>query len=228
MSTVAIIPARGGSRQLPGKNLRMIGGKPMIAYTVAAALAARLVERVVVSTDDSRIAAVARAAGAEVPFLRDAALATDETATIDVVRDAVQRIEVDGSRVDEVVTLQVTSPFRSAEQIDAAIAEMRTQGADSAVSIASVDEPVSVLGYLDADGRFIRLVTPSDGRRQASPGAMRLTGGVYVTARRLLDKGRLIGDRPVALLLSGPEAMDIDSAADLAAARRACRRMAPR
>lgn len=197
----------------------------MIAHTVAAALAARLVERVVVSTDSPRIATAARDAGAEVPFLRDAALATDESATIDVVRDAVRRLEADGGPIDEVVTLQVTSPFRTGEHIDAAIAAMRAQHADSAVSVAAIDEPISVLGYLDAGDRFVPLVNMTDGRRQASPTAVRLTGGIYVTTRPLLAIARLIGERPVALVLSGPEAIDIDSAADLAMARRVSRRL---
>lgn len=225
MSTIAIIPARGGSRELPGKNLRTIAGRPMIAHTIAAAMDARLVDRIVVSTDSPQIASAARDAGAEVPFLRDPALATDESSTIDVVRDAVRRLEAAGAWVDEVVTLQVTSPFRKGQHIDSAIAAMRAARADSAVSVATIDEPVSVLGYLDVDGRFVRLKPLADLRRQASPQAVRLTGAIYVSTRPLLDSERLVGDRPVAVLLGGAEAIDIDTAADLARARRASRRL---
>jgi len=225
MPTIAIIPARGGSRELPGKNLRTIAGRPMIAHTVAAAMAARLVDRVVVSTDSPRIASAARDAGADVPFLRDPSLATDESATIDVVRDAVRWLEAEGARVDEIVTLQVTSPFRKGQHIDAAIAAMRAERADSAVSVATIEQPISVLGYLDGDGRFVRLMPMADQRRQVSPQAVRLTGAIYVTTRPLLDEMRLVGDRPAALLLGGAEAIDIDTVADLARARRASRRL---
>lgn len=226
MTTVAIIPARGSSKQLPRKNLRQLDGRPMIVHTVEAARAARVVDRVVVSTDDERIAAVAGAAGAEVPFLRPAALATDEARTVDAVIHAVDMLEIGGASVDEVVVLQPTSPFRTGAMIDAAVDLMRRVGADSAVSVAPLGLPISVVGSRDADGLFRQLAIVGDVRRQAAPPAVRLTGGIYVTTREVLRSGRLLGDRVASVVLDGPASMDIDDEADLRRARRVAARRA--
>src|SRR5438552_3620575 len=122
MLTLAVIPARGRSKGLPGKHLRLLGGEPMITHTIRAALGAQRVDRVVVSTDDQAIAGVARVAGAEVPYHRPEELATDETPMFRVIDHAVRALESDGESVSVVVTLQPTSPLRSAQEIDAAIA----------------------------------------------------------------------------------------------------------
>jgi CMP-N-acetylneuraminic acid synthetase len=223
MAIVAIIPARGGSRGLPGKHLLLLAGEPMIAHTVRAALAARRVDRVLVSTDDEAIARAARRAGAEVPFLRPAELAADDTPTLPVIRHAVEWLEAAGERVEVVVTLQPTSPLRDAAEIDAVLTLLERTGADSAVSVASLELPISVVGHV-AEGRLVRAAAPgADVRRQSSPSAVRVTGGVYATRRALLDAGRLLGERPAAQLVGGPSAIDVDSADDLRAARRALR-----
>jgi CMP-N-acetylneuraminic acid synthetase len=222
VATVAIIPARGGSKGLPGKHLRLLGGQPMIAHTVRAACQARRIERVLVSTDDPAIARAARRAGAEVPFMRPAELAADDTPTHPVVEHAVAWLESQGQRVDLVVTLQPTSPLRGASQIDAAVALLDRSDARSAVSVAALDLPASVVGWLDGD-RFLRARDDRDARRQDSPPAARITGGVYVTRRDLLAEGRMLDERPAALLVDAATAIDVDTAADLAAARRALR-----
>jgi CMP-N,N'-diacetyllegionaminic acid synthase len=217
---LAVIPARGGSRGLPRKNLRRIGGKPMIAHTIEAALAARRVDRVVVSTDDPGIARVAERYGASVPFIRPAELARDDTATPPVIEHAVRQAEAAGQRVDVVVTLQPTSPFRDATAIDWAIELRERADAESAVSVATIGLPASIVGGV-VDGRFRPLPLPpgTDLRRQASPPAVRLTGAVYVTTRRLLATGRLFDDQPVVIETSGPAALDVDVLADLRRAR---------
>jgi CMP-N-acetylneuraminic acid synthetase len=226
MAIVAIIPARGGSRGLPGKHLRLLAGEPLIAHTVRAALAARRIDRVLVSTDDPAVARAARRAGAEVPFLRPAELAAADTPTLPVIRHAVEWLEAGGERVDVAVTLQPTSPLRDAAQIDTVLALLDRSGADSAVSVTSLGLPISVVGHV-AGGRFVPAVSPGgDVRRQAAPAAVRVTGGVYATRRALLDAGRLLGERPAAYLVDGPSAIDVDSADDLRAARRALRSLA--
>jgi CMP-N,N'-diacetyllegionaminic acid synthase len=221
---LAVIPARGGSRGLPRKNLLLIGGKPMIAYTIEAALASRRIDQVVVSTDDDEIAEVARRHGASVPFVRPARLARDDTATPPVVEHAVSHVEARGGKVDVVVTLQPTSPFRDATAIDQAIELRERAAAESAVSVAAIDMPASIVGGL-VDGRFRPLPLPSgtDLRRQVAPPAVRLTGAVYVTTRRLLATGRLFDDAPVALTTDGAAALDVDDLADLQRARRMVR-----
>lgn len=194
----------------------------MIAHTVRAACLAGRIERVLVSTDDPAIARAARRAGAEVPFLRPAELAADDAPTHPVVEHAVAWLESQGQRVDLVVTLQPTSPLRGASQIDAAVSLLDRSDARSAVAVASLDLPASVVGWLDGD-RFVAAHDGREARRQASPQAARITGGVYVTRRDLLAEGRLLDERPAALLVDAATAIDVDTAADLAAARRALR-----
>lgn len=223
MSTVAIIPARGGSRGLPGKHLRLLGGQPLIAHTVRAALGARRVDRVIVSTDDAAIARAARRAGAEVPFLRPPELARDETPTLPVIQHAVEWLEAAGERVDVVVTLQPTSPLRGAAEIDAVIGLVERGPARSAVSVAPLGLPASVIGRVE-EGRFVPALPPGgDVRRQAAAPGARLTGAVYATRRDLLREGRMVEDRPAAHLSAPAAAIDVDSAEDLAEARRAWR-----
>jgi CMP-N,N'-diacetyllegionaminic acid synthase len=218
VSTLAVIPARAGSRGLAGKHLLLIGGAPMIVHTIRAAQAAGRVDRVLVSTNDPAVARVARRAGAEV-LSRPAALAQDDSPTLPVIQHAVRQAEANGDRFELVVTLQPTAPLRSAEQIDAAIALLGDASVRSAVSVAALGMPISVIGG-SADGR-VRLVERGiDVRRQASPPAVRVTGGVYVTRRDLLDEGRLLDDRPAALVLDDASALDVDTADDLALARR--------
>lgn len=223
VATLAVIPARAGSIGLPAKHLRHIGGQPMIEHTVRAALAARSVTRVIVSTNDPAVARAARLAGAEVPFKRPAALATTDAPTVQAIQHAVAWAEADGMTVDLVVTLQPTSPLRSAAEIDAAVALLRDGRVRSAVSVARLGLPISVVGALDGPS-FVRAATAErDTRRQASRPAVRLTGGIYVTRRSLLAEDRLIDDRPAALVVAQSSGIDVDTMDDLRAARRAWR-----
>jgi CMP-N-acetylneuraminic acid synthetase len=220
--TLAVIPARAGSRGLPGKHLRLIGGEPMLKHTVRAALTARRVDRVVVTTNDPAVARLARRAGVDV-IDRPAALATEGASTVSAVRHALRAAEAVGTRYDVIVTLQPTSPLRHAAQIDAAIAALDAPDIDSAVSVAALKLPASVIGWL-ADGRLRRASGAPVGQRQASPPAVRISGGIYVTRRSLLDRGRLLGAAPAAVLVDAASAVDVDDADDLAEARRQWRR----
>lgn len=194
----------------------------MIVHTIRAALAAVRIDRVIVSTNDPAVATVARRAGAEVPFLRPDQLAADDTPTLEVIRHAVDWLEARGQRVDTVVTLQPTSPLRGAPEIDAVIGLLDDGVTRSAVSVAELGMPISVVGAL-IDGRFLAAAAGGDMRRQAAPPAVRLTGSTYVTRRDLLAEGRLLDDRPAAVLATRSSAIDVDDAADLLAARRAFR-----
>ncbi len=215
MATVAIIPARGGSKRLPRKHLRLLGGQPLIAHTIRAAREARRVDRVIVSTDDPAIARAAARAGAEAPFLRPAELAADDTPTLPVIRHAVSWLEERGEPVDVVLTLQATTPLRPGAEIDAVVALLDDPAVRSAVSVAPLDLPAGAAGWLSA-GRFTRTAAPD-------AEAVRITGGVYATRRHLLAEGRLLDECPAAHVTGGPAAIDVDSEADLQAARRAWR-----
>ena len=224
-ATLAVIPARGGSRGLPGKLLRTLGGVPLIVHTIRAAAAAARLDHVLVSTDDPAIRRVSLGSGADVPFLRPPELSTDEAPTPPVIRHAVEWFEASTGRpVAVVVTLQPTSPLRGADEIDAAVALLDESRVDSAVSISELGLPISVVGQVDG-GRWRSLAPAGTApRRQASPPAMRLTGGIYVSRRELLDRDLLVGDRVAPLVVGPDSAIDIDTADDLSAARAAWRR----
>ncbi|MFB6129201.1 MAG: cytidylyltransferase domain-containing protein [Salinigranum sp.] len=149
----AVVPARGGSTRIPGKNLKSIGGKPLIAHTIEQAAAAETIDRAVVSTDDDRIRAVAEDHGGDVPFARPAELATDEATSPPVVEHALEWIEARGESPSIVVMLQVTSPLRTAADIDEAVTELRDcGGADSLVSVSRFDTPPYWALETDGDG----------------------------------------------------------------------------
>jgi CMP-N-acetylneuraminic acid synthetase len=190
----------------------------MIVHTIRAALASSAVDRVIVSTNDPAVARVARRERVEV-LARPDELATDETPTLPVVQHAVHYAEADGARFDFVVTLQPTSPLRTAAHIDRALGMARDAGGHSIVSVAPLGVALSVVGGL-ANGRLRGIADSGDVRRQASPAAVRITGGIYVTPRHLLDEGRLLDADPLALLLDEAAAVDVDTMDDLAAARR--------
>lgn len=128
MTFLALIPARGGSKGIPRKNVRPLSGKPLISYTIEAALNSVVIDDVVVTTDDEEIAEVARSYGAEIPFMRPAELAADESKTIDCVVHARDTLRAMDREYDAIVLLQPTSPLRVAEDIDAAASVWMTHG----------------------------------------------------------------------------------------------------
>ncbi|HEX9660078.1 MAG TPA: acylneuraminate cytidylyltransferase family protein, partial [Rhodothermales bacterium] len=157
---LAVIPARGGSKGVPRKNLVQLCGRPLIAYTIGAGLSATSVSRLVVSTEDEEIASVARSLGADVPFIRPATLATDTAQSLPVVQHAIQAVEeVEGTPYDVIVMLQPTTPLRTAGDIDSAVALLLESGADSVVSVVDVGghHPYR-MKRIDDDGRLVNFV----------------------------------------------------------------------
>lgn len=136
---IAIIPARGGSKRFPGKNIYPVLGRPLIGYPISAAKKSRYIERVIVSTDDEKIAAVAKNEGAEIPFLRPAELATDTSPVIDTMVYNLERLAAEGYKADYVVLLQPASPLMTTENIDKAIELALAKEADSVIAVAEVD-----------------------------------------------------------------------------------------
>jgi len=219
-STIAIIPARGGSKGLPGKNLRVLAGLPLIAHSIRFAQMCPEIGRCIVSTDSDEIARAARDAKGDVPFLRPAELAQDSTPMLPVLQDAVGKVEsMEGKRYESVVLLQPTSPFRLPEDVSRAleiIGQDRQAAGVVAVSIPSFNPKVVCVeeknGYLEwAFGT--RLYT----RRQEAPPVYRINGVLYVWRRDYLM--RCSADQLYAAphrLLTIPEerALDIDSLHD--------------
>ncbi len=136
---LGVITARGGSKGIPGKNIKELAGKPLIAYTIEVAHASGIFDRVIISTDDEKIAEAAKAYGCEVPFMRPTELAADATPHISVLQHAVKSLrDIENYMPDMVMILQPTAPFRTAKHIKESVALMETSGADSVVSVSEV------------------------------------------------------------------------------------------
>jgi CMP-N-acetylneuraminic acid synthetase len=219
MRVLGLIPARGGSKGIPRKNIRPLGGKPLLQYSAESALAARRLARVVLSTDDEEIAKIGLECGLEVPFLRPAELAEDTTPTLPVVQHAIRWLESEGERFDAVCLLQPTNPFRRAEHIDDCIDLLEKSGADSAVSLLPVPAEYNPhwVYFQDEEGS-LRLSTGEETpipRRQALPPAFHREGSVYVTRRNVvMDENSLYGKRVVGYLMEADSSVNIDNQED--------------
>jgi len=215
-----VIPARGGSKGIPRKNLAPLAGRPLIAYTVDAARASGELTRILVSTDDEDIAAAARALGADVPFLRPARLAADDTPMLDVLQELLSALEHRERYVpDIVVLLQPTSPFRRAEHIDSAVSLLTSSGADSVVTVVPVPHQFTPSSLMQIQGD--RLVPLTDGprplRRQDKPMLFARNGPavVAVRVRVILEQGTLYGADTRGVVMSREDSFDIDDLFDL-------------
>ena len=224
--TIATICARGGSKGLPGKNVLPFAGKPLIAHTIAHALACPRIDGVFVSTDDDEIADVAQAHGAQVPYRRPAALATDEAAKIPAIEHLVRHLEARGDTIDVVVDLQPTSPLRTAADIEGALAL-----AAQAPLVVSVTEPSHNPYYslveVQADGTLALSKSTGAARRQDVPAAWGLNGSIYVWQRAALRQAAERGFWTVAMrpfVMPRARSIDIDDALDFAMAEWLLRR----
>ena len=214
MDVVSIIPARSGSKGLPGKNINEFAGKPMIAWTIEASRNAACVARTIVSTDGTEIADVAREHGAEVPFMRPSELAEDHFSTDDVMIHAIEWLRDDMGRLPEYVCLlQPTSPLGSAEDIDAALAIMRDNDADAVVSVfESPNHPylakaVTETGYL----KWFVEVEAKYRRRQNFSECYCLNGAIYVLRTELFVRDRSFQPQKTLPYVMPPQrSMDID------------------
>ncbi len=190
---LGLITARGGSRGVPRKNVRPLAGKPLIAWTIEAARASRLLNRVIVSTEDDAIADVARACGADVPFRRPMLLAGDASPHIDVVLHALNWLnEHDSYRPTYITLLQPTSPLRTAEDIDAAVGLAIEKDADAVASVVETHDHPYLTRRLLPSGLLEEFV-PCDlayARRQDLPAAYALNGAVFVNR-----PGSLVAER---------------------------------
>lgn len=209
---LALISARGGSKGIPRKNVRPIAGKPLIAWTIEAALAVPEFSRVVVTTEDPEIAAAALAAGAEVPFVRPAELAADDTPGIAPVLHALG--ELPGH--DTVVLLQPTSPLRDARDIAAVIALARATGAPAAVSVTAADTHPAWMYTLSPDAGLAPMMPgEKPPRRQDLPPAFALNGAVYLARSDWLrDRRTFVTAETVGHAMPPERSIDIDNPLD--------------
>ncbi len=222
---LAIVPARGGSKGVPRKNLYPLAGRPLIAHTILTARRATSLERLIVSTDDAEIADVARAYGAEVPFLRPAEIAGDETPDLPVFQHALTVLgKSEGYRPDVIVHLRPTQPFRTAREIDEVVALLATTGADCVKSVRVVSEHPYKMYRLRADRLVPYVDTPE--RRRRGPDVPRqglepvyLSAGVVDAMRReVVERGSTEGDTVVPYLVDVSRYVNLDSPRDFALA----------
>ena len=212
---IAIIPARGGSKGLPGKNIRPLNGKPLIAYAVEAALKAKHIDRVIVSTDDEEIAKVAVQYGAELPFMRPAELATDTAMAVDNYIYTIGRLEKEsGTAIDSFVVIQPTSPLRIAEDIDNAVELFESKDADSVVSYCKEDHPITWHKYLDEEGRFVNLFEVSLKNRQDLRVSYYPNGAVYVFKTSIIRERKYFTDKSYAYVMPKSRSVDVDTIDD--------------
>lgn len=219
---VAVILARGGSRGVPGKNIKKLLNKPLICYSIEAALKSKLIDRVIVSTDDDKIAKIAKKYGAEVPFKRPTYLATDTAHTPPVIKHAIKFLEQkENYHTDIVVTLQPTSPLRKSEDIDKMIKMLVNGNYDSVISVHNVgahhpwwmfkmknNKLVPFVDKLDAD--------PYNLERHQLPRVLKQNGSVYVTrAIVLFEKNNIIiKENCGAYLMDDTYSLEVDNLAD--------------
>lgn len=190
MRILGLIPARGGSKGVPGKNIKLLAGKPLIYYTIEASKRAGLITETVVSTDSREIAAVAEGYGAEVPFLRPPELATDTASSVDVVIHAVEFLKNKGKVFDAVCLLQPTYPFREDGFIDKAVKIFMENDPDSLISVLPLPDKYNPHWIFEkGQSNFLRIATGEKEiikRRQELPEAFYRDGSVYITKTDVL------------------------------------------
>ncbi len=218
---LAVIPARGGSRGVPRKNIRLVCGKPLIAYTIETALAARhLFHRIIVSTDDAEIAQVARGCGADVPFLRPAEMADDHAPMAPTMRHAVEFVErEDGVTIDWICLLQPTEPFRTVDDMTECIRLARAGECESVISVTQVFAVHPVLMKRIEDGRLVPFCVeePEGTRRQDyHPPAYMRNGAIYLTRRDvLMERGSIWGRVITPYVMPEERSVGVDTELDL-------------
>ena len=208
---IAIIPARGGSKGLPGKNIKPLNGKPLIAYAIEAALKSKHIDRVIVSTDDKEIAKISLQYGAEVPFMRPEFLASDTAQAIDNYIYTIDRLEKDtNTAIDAFVVLQPTSPLRTAEDIDGAVNLFLEKNADSVISYVPEAHPVTWHKYLDSEGRFVNIFDDNIQNRQTNRVSYYPNGAVYVFRSSIIRDRKYYSDNSYAYVMPRNRSVDID------------------
>ncbi|ARJ68151.1 hypothetical protein WV31_13100 [Magnetospirillum sp. ME-1] len=212
-SVLAVIVARGGSKGLPRKNILDVAGRPMIAWSIAAAQASRYLDRTILSTDDEAIIATAQAWNCEVPFIRPAELATEEASIIDVLIHAMDALE---QAYEYVVLLQATSPLRLGQDIDDCLEACERAGAPACLTI-SPTKPPEWMVHVGEDGRMQRVVEPEGAanRRQLLDATYAFNGAVYVARTEWFRRERtFFTSETQAHIMPSDRSVDVDTQAD--------------
>ena len=213
MTLLALIPARGGSKGIPRKNIRLFCGRPLLYWSIDVALMSSCIDQVVVSTEDTEIAAIAKAGGAEVPFLRPEELASDETPGIASVLHALEQLP----EVDDLLLLQPTSPLRRVEDVEAIVAMRKQAGRESAVSMTPSSKHPAWMYGLSQEMRLEPLLKIEEANcRQQLPPAYVLNGALYLASRSFLQsEKKLVTEETLGYVMPQERSVDIDTQLDL-------------
>ena len=215
---LAIIPARGGSKGLPGKNIRNLAGKPLICHTINAALKAKSITRVIVSTDDANIASIAEECGAEVPFMRPNELASDNSLAIDSYLYTIDRLASEGNiKIDSFIALLPTAPLRLAFDIDGAIEVFNTKEADSVISVTDAEVPVEWYKRINKNGILEDYFTNANTmkNRQEFDASYIPNGSIYIfNVDKLRSLRTYYMDKTFPYIMSRDHSVDIDEVLD--------------
>lgn len=217
MRILGIVPARGGSQGIPGKNIKLLNGLPLIAHTLQQATEATLIDRVIVSTDDENIAECARSFAADVPFLRPNNLATSTSSTLELILHAIDRLEEDGEKYDKVCLLQPTSPYRPKGIIDEAIRFFASQESRSLVSIRKVPTHYNPHWTFHIECGSLRKNIPGPliTRRQDLPETYHRDGAIYILdVNYMKQNGKLLSEDLFGFEIVSPALINIDGPED--------------
>lgn len=208
---IAIIPARGGSKGLPGKNIKKLLDKPLIAWTIEAAKKSKYIDRIIVSTDDTEIAEIAKQYGAEIPFLRPKELASDTSLAVDNYIYTINRLKREENiDIERFVVLQPTSPLRIAADIDNAIELFEKKNADSVISYTKEAHPVTWHKYIDQEGKMEDILPNTIANRQENRISYYPNGAVYVFRSDLIYKRTYTSKKTFAYIMPRNRSVDID------------------
>lgn len=213
MSVIGVITARGNSKGIPKKNIKLLSGQPLIYWTIVAAKKSKAIDKLILSTDDPEIAQIARQFGCDVPFLRPKHLATDTASSIDTLSHALNGFE----EYEHVVLLQPTSPLRTAEDIDESFKLLRDSGKDTCVSVCETKIHPNNLFFLQGSSELVPVMKNrrQSVRRQDMEKVFKLNGAIYFTKQKaFLTRKILVEDASAGYQMSAERSVDIDTIDD--------------
>ena len=217
MKNLAIIPARSGSKGLKDKNIKLLNGKPLISYTIEAAINSKMFDEVMVSTDSIEYAEIAKLYGAKVPFMRNSELSNDTASSWDVVRDVLNKYKEAGKEFDTVALLQPTSPLRTAQDIIDGYKIMNDKSANSVIGVCEVDHSPLWMNTLPKDNSMKDFINPKfvGLPRQKLDKYYRINGALYIIRTDfLLKTNNFYKDKSYALIMDKEKSIDIDTELD--------------
>lgn len=219
MNNLAIIPARSGSKGLKDKNIKLLDGKPLIAYTIEEAIKSKQFDEIIVSTDSEEYADISKSWGARVPFLREKELSADNSSPWDMVNNVLQKYEKMGKVYDTITLLQPTSPLRTSKDIIGAFETMKKKEAKSVVAVCEVEHSPLLTNTLPNDHSLENFFASNSSfytrRRQEMPSYYRINGAIYIVATKFLNDSNFIYDKnSFAYIMKKENSIDIDNSLD--------------